>query len=464
MQRFPERAQAEPELVARHFEEAGSAEPAIDWYRRAGERAVDRSANAEAIHHLTRALGLVEGLPEGAERISQELALCLSLGRPLSVARGFGSPEVERLYLRARELGARAGDGPEYGMALYGLNVVYVTRAQLDASCELAQDVLRVAEARSDPFLLAAGHYQLAIARYLKGEPARALEHAEQARALDAEGEKASMMGGLFAADDLRVVARLWGAWAAWLHGLPDTAVHLSRDALARARESANPFSTAYALAWSSVVHMMRREREPARLLGDEAVAEEGEQDFPMPLGVGRLIGIWARTLPGLERDVQDAQMAEAQQALIGLGQTGVQAAVPQILGGLAEGRLIFERFDEAIALADAALGVSAATGQPYWDADLHRIKGQALLRRDVSAGAEGERLLRRAVEIARGQGARSLELRAALPLCRLLHERGESDQARSLLSGVYGSFSEGFESGDLRDARALLDQLASAK
>ncbi len=239
------------------------------------------------------------------------------------------------------------------------------------------------------------------------------------------------------------------------MRGYPDRALQRSREAIELARQAADPFLVAFALSWSATVQMMRRERETAWAL--EAIALSEEQGFAIPLLVGKVVRAWMCTG---ERG-GDETLAELQQQLTQTATTGTQAAAPQILGTIGDVCLALGRVQEASGYIGAALAVSEATGQPYWDSELHRLKAEVSLQQGDGSEQGVEHLLRRALGTSQRQQARSLELRAAISLARLWQGQGKSPLARSLLTPVYEWFTEGFDTQDLKDAKALLEELA---
>jgi tetratricopeptide (TPR) repeat protein len=458
-ERFPERVASDAEEMARHCERGDLAEKAISHYQRAAERAAERSAHAEAIGHLTRAIELVQRLPEGPERDQREVSLQVALGAPLVASTGFGGPDVEPAFARARILCEHLREGPQLADALSGLVTFYLARGQIEDAFGLAEKQLRLAERLQEPEHLVDAHGMIAAAHYFRGEPGKAQQNFDRANELYAPAAHRSLLS--VRGDRPGVVWRQWSAWALWVRGYPDRSLEASREAITLARDAEHPFSLAYALAWASVVHFMRREREPAREPAEEAITIAQKQGFPLQLGVARLARIWATTSREQPEGAIDDALVEVQEVLAQLGAIGTQAAVPQILGGIADIYAEFERPQQAAGYVEAGLALSENTGQPYWNADLYRLKGEVALHREGGGDEEAESLFRRAVEIAASQEAKSLELRAATSLARLWHRQGRQREARDLLQPVCDWFTEGLDTQDLKDARALLEELA---
>jgi DNA-binding winged helix-turn-helix (wHTH) protein/class 3 adenylate cyclase/tetratricopeptide (TPR) repeat protein len=453
---FPERTLAAPEVIARHFEEGGLAARAIEEYERAGERAAERSADQESVAHYRRALALLMRSPAGRERDRQEIALQVAIGTPLAATRGFGSPEVQSAYSRARDLLQAGVESPRLGEVLDGLVSFYITQSQLDDASTLADQQLKLAEREKDVERLLAAHYCLGVIHYFQGDPRGALEQFARVDALydpSAHRNLVSVRG-----ENVGVAAAIWSAWALWIRGYPDDAVDACRVAVERATNAAHAFSLAYAHAWASVVHWNRRDRPAAIEHSEAAMLVAEEYGFPIPLGVAKLVLLRCRPDgPMTEEDLKDFEHALAE-----LAATGTQAAVPQILAGIGEYCIERSRPEWAPGYLEGALAVSTATGQPHWDAECHRAKAALALSNDREAFAEAERLLRRAVEIAEKQHAKSLELRAAFDLARLLQSRGQGIEAKQILEPVVDWFDQKCTASDLAESRELLIELES--
>ncbi len=301
-------------------------------------------------------------------------------------------------------------------------------------------------------------HNALAVVHYLRGESSEALRHCDRVNEIYDPVAHRTLVS--VSGVNSGVVSRAWSAWALWVRGHPDRSLDASTEAIALASEAKHAFSLAYALAWASVGRVMRRERKPAVELTEETIAIAEKRGFPIPLGVARLIQIWSATSSRQTDEATDQVLSRLQEALAQLGATGTQAAVPQILGGVADICLEVGRPGEAAGYVEAALATSARTNQHYWDADLYRVKADVL---QLGGGGEkeAEKLLRKALEIAVSQEAKSLHLRAATSLARLLANRGQKDDARTLLAPVYDWFTEGFDTQDLKAAKELLAELA---
>jgi TOMM system kinase/cyclase fusion protein len=439
---FPERVAREPEVLAHHCAKAGRVEDAIGHYQRAGELSMERSAQAEAIEHLSRALALLATLRETSERDQHELQLQLALGASLIAVKGHGHPESKRVHERALELCEQVGEAPELVRALVGLSMFHFMASRYRLARELAERALSLAERGSDPYPLLVAHCRVGITLFFANELVQALEHLERAVAIykpAAHRPRAVIWG-----QDWGISARNYLSLALWIRGYPNRALNLIRETVELARQG-DPFSLAYALTWAGIVACWRGDRERALEWLDESIAICREHGFPIWLWNARLHrGAILGDASGVAELRRLAQRAEG----------GSPVPNPEsVLLELAKLYLALGRTGDAAAELDAVLSPSTR------NCELHRIRGEIFLRQgSAEAAAES---LRRALELAQRIQARSWELRAAMSLARLLRDRGERDEARALLAPVYDWFTEGFDTADLKQARALLEELA---
>ena len=256
---------------------------------------------------------------------------------------------------------------------------------------------------------------------------------------------------------DQSVVAISFAGWNLWFLGYSDRALERVQEVVGLARTLNHPFSVTAALFYESVIHWLRRNPMAQRVRAEEAVALSESQGFPLYLGVARAIRGAAPRGAG----ENTTAVANVQEGLALATETGTQSGAPVLLGLLAEVHHAVGRQAEALVAVEMGLALSAQTGQPLFDAELYRLKGKLLLAATMSTATEAERLLRHAMEIARGQTAKALELRAATSLARLLRHQGKRTEAHALLTPLYAWFTEGFTTRDLLDAKALLEELA---
>ncbi len=455
LERFPEIAAAEPESVARHYDEAGQAWEASQHYLRAGERATERSANAEAIDHLSRGVELAASLPDSPGRKRQELRLRVALGVPLVANRGYGSPDVEREYARARELCAEIGDVPELSQALFGLSTYHQTRGDLKVAYDFGRQILGLGERTGERELELVGNLAMGMPRYFQGRPAEAVEHLERAIALYRPAVDRPL--GRVYGQDPGVVASYYAPWPLWTIGRIDAALVSAQRAVTLAREAPHAFDQAAALMFKGFTHHRRRERAEVGETAAEVIALAERHGFPLWLGLARIQRGWTRA----GEAPPDEVVEDLDGGLSAIVDTGFTLGGPYLLGMLAEAKWKLGRHDEALQQIEIALAVGARQESPFNDPELHRLKAEiSLEQRGTAAAGEAEKLLTQALEIARGQGACSLELRTAMSLARLLIGQGHREQARELLAPIHATFTEGFETADLVEAAALLAEL----
>jgi predicted ATPase len=392
-------------------------------------------------------------LPDTPERARQELTLLVSIGAPLSAAKGYSAPEVEKAYARARDLCRQVGEAPELFPVLFGLSALYVVRAEHRTARELDEQLLGLADRARDPGLLVAAHFALGITSTLLGEPATARQQLDQAVALY-EPERHRSHAFIYG-QDTGVVSLSWAAVALWHLGYPDQALKRSEDALALARTVAHPYSLAFALTLATWVRSFRREWRLAEELAEATIALSTEQGFAHWLTYGTIH--WGRAQAKQGRVEEGiAQMRGGLAAMPGLGAGLLR---PYALNQLAADCGNLGQTDDALALVAESLAVVERSGERHWEPEIYRVKGELLLESNESP--EAETCFRHAIDIARRQSAKSLELRAVMSLSRLLQKQRKKEQARQILSDIYGWFTEGFDTADLQDAKALLEELS---
>ncbi|MSP12705.1 MAG: adenylate/guanylate cyclase domain-containing protein [Chloroflexi bacterium] len=495
IERFPEVTEAQPELVAQHYTEAGLAAQAIPYWQRAGERAAQRSANLEAIGMLQRGLALVEKLADTPARAAQELALLLPLSLALQSTLGWGTTEVEQVLNRAQVLCQQLGAREQLHQALHGFYMMYHVRGEERRAFELAQQLLAVAEELRQPALLVEAYQHVGSTSDLLGRLELAREHFNKALALyDSSQHAAQVALGNY---DVNVTSLTHAAHVLWQQGYPDQALCTAAEGVERAQVLSHPFSQAYALAYTAMLHQWR---------GDSQVLQERiaagielctRHDFQYYLRWCHILQAWtkAKARPSGEDIERLRQCITAFQA------NRSRLRLPYYYGLLAERQGAAGDFEAGLSQVAAALEIGQQTGEVWWDAELHRLKGELLLAsprkdsivnlakpgsREIKIGArmpaakrpltwnrsrrmdseehqaEAQACFEQAIEIARGQGARSLELRAATSLSRLWQQQGKCEAARQMLGEVYGWFTEGFDTADLQAAKALLETLST--
>ncbi len=469
--------------LAVHFERGHDRERALQYLTHAGENALRRSAHPEAIGLLNRGLDLLTGLPETPERTAQELVLQTRLGATLGVAKGYAAPEAERAYRRAFELCQQMGEALPLFPVLAGLWGFRFLRAELHTAGELAAQLHRLAQSAGDAALLLWAHTLQGLTSSMLGELPAAMQHLEAGIALydpRLHGADRTQVG----AQDPKVTCLAFSAWTLWRLGYPDRARQQIDAMLAFARELAHPFSLAFGLGFGSVgVCLFLRDIPAAEAHANQLIEICQEQGFPHWLGWGR---VWLGQAL-LEQGQPEAAMTSMREGMAALQRSGAELSMSYILTHLAEAHGALGQGSEGLALAAQAQALVERTGERWYEPEIHRITGELLLgggeppqraernakktprapaARGTSSGRgeeadrhrAAETHFRHALAVAARQQAKSLELRAALSLSRLWQQQGKRQQARELLGEVYGWFSEGFDTADLRAARALLD------
>jgi predicted ATPase len=453
---FPETAETQPELLAHHCTEAGLSAQAIAYWQHAGQRALEHSANLEAVAHLSTGLALLKTLPDTAERTQQELDVQITLGPALMAIKGLGAPEVEQVYRRARALCTQVGETPQLFPVLWGLRELYNTRGELQTARELGEQGLALAERQQDAALMLEAHAALAATLFYLGEFALACSHAEQGLALyDSQQHRHLAYQG--AGQDVGVLCLNHLSVSLGYLGYAEQALQRSREMVTLARGLAHPLSLAAALSWTARFHQIRREPHLVQTLADASIALATAQGFPQWLAQGIVLRGWALAEQGRAAEGVTA----IRQGLAAWRATGAEIGRQWRLLLLAEAQGYMGQIAAGLATLTEALAVVEATGDRRDEAEIHRLTGEFLLRQAVPDALQAEACFQQALDVARRQEAKSLELRAAMSLARLWQQQGKRAEARELLAPVYGWFTEGFDTADLQEAKALLAALA---
>ena len=457
-ERFLETKETQPELLAHHYTESGLIAQAIPYWQRAGERATQRSANIEAIAHLTRGLELLQSLPDTPERTQQELELQLALANPLVSTKGYTAPEVERVYTRALDLCRQVGETPQLFWALLGLQVVYLVRAELKTARELAEQCLSLAQNNHNPAFLVQAHMVLGQTLLHLGEFAQAREHLEAGVALyDLQQHRPYGYGN---PEDPNVVCLSYSALPLWFLGYPDQAQQRSHDALTLAYERSHPYSLGYALSGSATVHQLRREVRPVQERTGAMMALATEQGFPVYLALGSIRQGWALAAQG---QIEEG-ISQIRQGLDAWRAMGTEVWRQFMVSLLVEAYGKGERVEEGLTVLAEALAANRSEERTH-EAELGRLRGELTLQASAqsteSRAQEAEGYFLKSIDIARQQQAKSWELRASTSLARLWQQQDKREDARQLLAEIYGGFTEGFATKDLQEAKILLEELA---
>ena len=462
--RFPETVAAEPEILAHHYTEAGCHAQAVDYWQQAGTRALQRSANVEAIAHVQRGLELLTTLPDTPQRTQHELDFLTTLGPALMSTKGYAAPEVVQAYTRARELCQQVGETPEHFPVLYGLWVFYIARAEHQTAMELGEQCLQLAQRVQDEALLLVAHLAIGVSWFYLGNPALACTHLEHTIALYDPAQHhvlAYRYGGI----DPGIVGFGYYAWALWLRGYPAQARAQSARALSLAQQLAHPYTLARTLYYDALLCQLRRDAPAVRDQADAAITVATAQRFALVQALGPIMRGWAIAV----QEHSTEGLVQIRQGLDTYRSTGAEFQRPHFLTMLAEASGLLGQPEGGLAALEEALTLMEKTGERYYEAELHRQRGELLLLREAKSHPaqdsreqhEAETCFQHALDVARQQQAKSLELRAAMSLSRLWQRQGKRQEAYDLLAPIYGWFTEGFDTADLQEAKALLDELA---
>jgi predicted ATPase len=441
--------------LAYHWQKAEVTPKAIDYLHKAGKQARRSYANREAIVFFNKALTLLKTLPDTLERTQQELTLQIALGSVLWTTR-LADPEVEKVYARAIELSRQVGETPQLFPALWGLQQIYMVRGEHQQARELGEQCLHLAQSARNPDLLLQAHHALWSILFHYDGLAPALEHAEQGMALY-DLQKHRSHAFFYGGHDPGVCCRLIAARALWLLGYPDQALNKIQEAVPISQELSHPMTLVHALNGTAQIHQFRRERQAVQRQAETTLAAATQYDIPFYRSQGTTFQGWALIEQGqVEEGITQMRQGIATQ------HPGLEIGRSYQLALLAEGHRQAGQVEEGLTVLCEALAVVEKTEERFWEAELYRLRGELLL---MQAGAnsedEAEKHFRKAIEVTRQQHAKSLELRAIMSLSRLWRKQDRQAEAYQLLADIYAWFTEGFDTADLKEAKALLEALS---
>jgi class 3 adenylate cyclase/tetratricopeptide (TPR) repeat protein len=450
---FPHAADAEPEVLARHYAEAGLVEQAIDKWEAAGHKAMARSAQIEAAAHLREAVRLVRSLAETGERRARELALLLPLGQAAFASVGGGAPETEAIFTRAKELARDIGDREAFCRAVYGLNVNFTLSGRFDESLSLGAEARTFADGDGSVLARVVAERVLGTAHYHRGELLDSERHLRSGVDVFRRQRAAGVNTAGFAHDPFETMPATL-ALVTWALGRPDEAVALAEESLHAVEAGGDTNSIAYVRTWLSFVHLFRREPDAVERCTTSMIhfAEERGARF------WANVGVWLQGVGLAQTDRLDEALTKLRTGTQGFLAAGSRQIEPLIRYSEAEihlrrGRMTESR--ECLALAQKSI---EETNQRFFEPETNRIA--ATLHQHRGELEQAEIYYRKAIDVARSQSGRSWELRAATGLARLWLGQGKAHDALALLAPLYDRFDEGFDTPDLREARALLDEL----
>jgi tetratricopeptide (TPR) repeat protein len=435
-----------------HYSRSGNDARAIDYLIRAAEQAQQRSAYSQSVAYLEQALTRLNGQPSGPERDRKEIAIRWKLGDTTMVVNGYASAEYEHHLTRRYELAERLGDTAQIFYSLVGMSVQAAFRLQLSRAQDVGWKLLGMADHEHDRDMQLEAHGSLANILWLMGDFLASREHAEKGLGLFVHtqivpAEKEHMMAA----------CQLFACLSAAALGFPDKALQQARAFLTSARERGSQVALAVALDRIGTLSLWRRDGAEGLKHGDALIALAYEHGFSTWYSLGHLIHGQALALLANA----DEGIIEIKMAMDSLEGTGF-VTPGWVYSCLAFAFLAAKQPAEGLKVTAKALEVVANNGDAGAKPELHRLHGELLLMGDSTKTAEGERSFRAAVDVARNQCAKSAELRATTSLARLLASNGRRDEARTMLAEIYNWFTEGFDTADLKDARALLDELAT--
>jgi class 3 adenylate cyclase/predicted ATPase len=448
----PELMDTQPELFAQHYAEAGLVEKSVTCWGKAGHRSVARSAMAEAAAQFEKGLDQLALLPDNFKRQRNELEFCSALGAVRNAIKGPAAPETGRAYARARELWERLGSPSEFLQIPFGQSRYHMYRGEFDRAQSLDHDLLRLSHQRNDPAGIVLGHTSSGRTLFFAGRFASSRSHAEAGLALyDADSHRSLVhQAGFHPQAGSQALLGI----VLFCLGFPDQASARSNAAIAEARRLAHPPSLAVSLVFGAVLLSVGGENAALVELAKELIKVATEQGLPFRRALGTIYRGWVKVKNG---DVTEG-MSLLRNGSAAFRATGAGVWMTHNIALLARACEIAGEMEESSTLLDEALQIVEKTGERWFEAELNRHKGQSLLRQGHSEAAE--ELYRKALSIAREQKAKLWELRAATSLARLRRDQSRHAEARELLGPVYGWFTEGFDTQDLKDAKSLLEEL----
>ena len=447
----------EPELIAHHLTEAGSIEQAIDYWLKAGQRAMKQSAHVEAERHLRAGLKLLSGLPDTAARHDREINLQNTLGVCLMPTRGFGNPEVTAAFTRAAEISARVGNVPGLFIALRGNGQYHMISGDLRTAANDAHRVLALAREVGDRDFLVEAHHLAWSTFWAAGDFRGAQQHADEVISRY-ERERDHHLTYTYSGHDPGSCARAYKSLSLGLLGYPDQSLAWCRNMLALAEALAHPFTLGLALWVACGLHQLRREPDAFREFGERMIHHGAEKGLGLIALAGNVYRGEAMTHHG-EFAEGIAQMREGINALRSIGTLHTLSIN---IAGLAEAYARSGNVNDGLATVEEAFAMTRADGEQFCLPEIHRVKGELLLARSANDRDAAEAAFVEALSVARALQAKVMELRAAVSMARLWRDQSKVRQARELVAPVYGWFTEGFDTRDLKEAKALLDELAA--
>jgi tetratricopeptide (TPR) repeat protein len=428
--------------LAHHYRLGGNLAKAIAYLVQAARQAVARSAPQQAIMLATTGLELLAAIPNDEQHDRDELALQMTLGNCAGITRGWAAPEAERAYARALELCGRTDLTPAAIRALTGLYIYYSRGANYHRASALQVQLLELAPALAEPQLRAVIHYSIGFRLLYHGDFEAARNQLEQATRWSAGHRR-------------HVHASAAMALTLWNLGYPAQASKLIKEAGTEGRKLHDPYAEVMVADNACMVHLVSKDAPGAKLYADDLTNTSTKYGFAGEIAVARIVHAWADGWGGDPKGIDLLR-----ESLVEFAAAEGELSRSWLCGLIAELCLKFGRNDEAVAALEEAIGVIARTGEGFAESEIYRLKGEAELQLGHSEIGCAAKWFERAIDAARKRSARIAELRATSNLARLLAKQHKHDKARVMLAEIYNWFTEGFDTADLKDAKALLDQL----
>jgi class 3 adenylate cyclase/predicted ATPase len=445
----------EPELIAYHFTEAGRIEQAIDYWLKAGQRAMQRSAHVEAERHLRVGLELLAGVPETTARHHREITLQNTLGVCLMPTRGFGNPDVAAAFNRAAEICTHVDDDQGLFIALRGKGQYHMISGDLRTARKDVHRILEIAEQEGNHDFLIEAHHLGWSTLCFTGEFRSAERHAQEGIS-QYERERDHHLTYTYSGHDPGMCARAFGSLSLAQLGYVERALARCLDGLALAEALAHPFTIGISLWAAGILHQLRREPDAVGQIGERMIHYGEEKGLRMIVPFGKFFQGNAMAQHG-----QFAEgIAQMRKGISELRSIGTLFSLPSLFGGLGDAYANCGNIDQGLAAVEEGLTMVRTGGEHFSLPEIHRIKGKLLLACSVNDTNAAEAAFGEALSVARTQQAKLLELRAATNMARLWCDQSKLRQARELLAPIYGWFTEGFDTRDLKEAKALLDEL----
>lgn len=466
-QESPQLVRIQPELLAYHYTEAGRPEQSLPYWKAAAWQALEQAAYTEALSHVQKGLEIVQTLPDSLQRLQHEFALQASLAVTLTGTKGVAAPEVATASARARELSKHIGHTPDISPIVFRLHQYYTFQADYRVAREIADEYVGFADAIGEPTVGLVAHGSLGASSLWLGEYATALENLEHTLALY-NPHKHRRLSSVYG-EDPKAANGLFAAWTLWYLGYPDQALRIGEEAVRLGQDLAYPVDVGWTLVRSAWLHHHRREVSHVQERVAAGIAITTEHGLPFPLAVGTVLQGWAL----VQQDHTQDGIGQIKHGIAVAQETGAGWGQAYFLALLAEAHGKAGDSEKGLDVLVEALGIVRKTDERFCEAEIYRIRGELLLARDRRSrfgpaaaavekpASEAEDCLLLAIKIARRQSAKSWELRASLSLSRAWQQQGKREQARDLLEPIYSWFTEGFDTEDVQEAKALLATLS---